>query len=308
MVFAELAPSLRCLREPCTKPVPFERLPRARATAGKRRSEPGINSSFSGNLVGHAARCQLYISPSDSKDMVIRLQGANLGYWAVTAPSESESELSSQERESSNGQGAASKVVVLPSLDLHIQRGEFVLVAGPVGCGKSTLLSVIAGGSTPLDGVCELCDSRAYAAQKPFLLNGTVQENILFTQPFEAERYADALWRAALGPDLDALANGDQTLVGVEGVQLSGEQKARVALARVLCSGADLVVCERAQCCGCAHRKAPLGRGAGEWTCEKRAHSSSGDTSGAVSQTNRGVTFTCGRSSVWCCLEARLLE
>jgi len=135
-------------------------------------------------------------------------------------------------------------VTVLSFVNLEVHRGELCLVAGPIGCGKSTLLATLAGARSPLSGVCQVNGSCAYASQKPFLLNASVRENIIFTQPFDLDRYQDAVRRAALEADFTALAQGDATPVGEQGVQLSGGQKSRVALARALYSMADVIVCD----------------------------------------------------------------
>ena len=61
--------------------------------------------------------------------------------------------------------------------------------------------------------------------------SGTIVENVLFgAEPCDDARLDDALERCCLGPDLAALPDGRHTLVGPAGVQLSGGQKARVAL------------------------------------------------------------------------------
>ena len=59
--------------------------------------------------------------------------------------------------------------------------------------------------------------------------------------PHERARYERALSLAVLDDDLAALPAGDATLVGEAGVQLSGGQRARVALARALYAAADAV-------------------------------------------------------------------
>ena len=60
------------------------------------------------------------------------------------------------------------------------------MIAGAVGSGKSTLLASLAGARPPLRGCCQVQGRRAFVPQKPFLLNGSVRENILFGLPFEA--------------------------------------------------------------------------------------------------------------------------
>lgn len=106
---------------------------------------------------------------------------------------------------------------VLQGLELQIQAGSFVMIAGAVGSGKSTLLASLAGARPPLRGRCEVKGRRAFVPQKPFLLNGSVRENIVFGLPWEEERYAAALDMAALAEDLKQLTKGDATAVGESG-------------------------------------------------------------------------------------------
>lgn len=80
----------------------------------------------------------------------------------------------------------------------------------------------------------------AYVSQKAWMQNATVKENILFGQPFDSERYEGAVHFSCLASDVEVLVNGDQTVIGEKGVNLSGGQKARVALARALYQDSDI--------------------------------------------------------------------
>ena len=82
----------------------------------------------------------------------------------------------------------------------------------------------------------------ALVNQKPWIMNATVKDNILFGQPYDEERYRDCLRYACLETDLKILQYGDQTMIGEKGVNLSGGQKARVSLARALYSQADILL------------------------------------------------------------------
>ena len=135
----------------------------------------------------------------------------------------------------------AEEVTVLDGISLEIRRGQLVVICGEVGAGKSTLLEALARARPLASGRLRVSGSRAYAGQKAFIMTGSVRDNILFQLPWEPDRYADVLARAQLLPDLALLAQGDLTLVGSEGVQLSGGQRARVALARVLYADADVM-------------------------------------------------------------------
>ncbi|XP_015264324.1 PREDICTED: ATP-binding cassette sub-family C member 9-like, partial [Gekko japonicus] len=74
----------------------------------------------------------------------------------------------------------------------------------------------------------------AYAAQKPWLLNATVEENITFGSPFIKQRYKAVTDACSLQPDIDLLPFGDQTEIGERGINLSGGQRQRICVARAL--------------------------------------------------------------------------
>jgi len=128
-------------------------------------------------------------------------------------------------------------------LNLHVRPGELLLVCGPIGCGKSVLLEGLAGTRLALAGECHARDrSTAYVAQRPWLLNEVLLENITFGRRLEQTALEQVLDCCALHQDLQVLASGLETLVGEEGVQLSGGQKQRVSLARAVYSGADVIL------------------------------------------------------------------
>ena len=129
---------------------------------------------------------------------------------------------------------------VLNVAKLRIEAGEFVLVCGRFGSGKSSLLSVLAGAASLLEGRVHSARSRAFVPQKCFLFNGNLKENILFGLPFHEQRYNDVLRRTALYEDLECFPQKDLSMVGENGVQLSGGQKTRVGLARALYSDAEV--------------------------------------------------------------------
>ena len=86
----------------------------------------------------------------------------------------------------------------------------------------------------------------SYAAQESWLMSETLQNNILFGEAFEADRYRQVLRACALEPDLNLLDDGDQTEIGEKGVTLSGGQKARVTLARAVYCKTDIVLLDGA--------------------------------------------------------------
>eukprot|EP00439_Symbiodinium_sp_Y106_P023674 s3358_g2.t3 len=129
------------------------------------------------------------------------------------------------------------------SLNLRVAPGELLLISGPVGSGKTLLLEGLAGTRPTESGVCQRAGrSRAFVAQRPWLLNGSLLKNVLFGQHEMPEKLQRTLESCALIQDLDALPSGIHTLVGEEGVQLSGGQKQRVSLARAVYSSAEVVL------------------------------------------------------------------
>lgn len=125
--------------------------------------------------------------------------------------------------------------VVPPSLrldSLEIHRGEFVLVVGAVGAGKSTLLAGLLN-EVPMDtGTVTIRGSVAYCNQVPWIMQGTVKDNILMGTAYDEERFQTVIDKCALVTDLAELKDGKDTLIGERGINLSGGQKARIGLAR----------------------------------------------------------------------------
>ncbi|XP_040293653.1 ATP-binding cassette sub-family C member 9 isoform X1 [Bufo bufo] len=163
-------------------------------------------------------------------------------------------------------------LATLSNINIQIPTGQLTMVVGQVGCGKSSLLLAILGEMQPLEGrVCwnklppesdwgtdELFsvgesdpspdddDSKnrysvAYAGQKPWLLNATVEENITFGSPFIKQRYKAVTEACCLQPDIDLLPFGDQTEIGERGINLSGGQRQRICVARALYQNTSIV-------------------------------------------------------------------
>lgn len=80
----------------------------------------------------------------------------------------------------------------------------------------------------------------ALVSQKPWIINETLKNNVLFGSQFDEKRYQEALKYSCLEPDLAILPHGDQTEIGEKGVNLSGGQKARVSLAQAIYANRDI--------------------------------------------------------------------
>ncbi|XP_031799310.1 ATP-binding cassette sub-family C member 8 isoform X2 [Sarcophilus harrisii] len=151
-------------------------------------------------------------------------------------------------------------VPTLSNIAIHIPQGQLTMIVGQVGCGKSSLLLATLGEMQKISGEISWnsfpdsdtgedssperetnagMDIRnrgpvAYASQKPWLLNATVEENITFESPFNKQRYKAVIDACSLQPDIDILPHGDQTQIGERGINLSGGQRQRISVARAL--------------------------------------------------------------------------
>nr|WP_216648415.1 ABC transporter ATP-binding protein [Isoptericola chiayiensis] len=137
-------------------------------------------------------------------------------------------------------------------VDLRVERGELVLLLGQVGSGKSSLLSALAGlmahrgevrwdGEAVTDAETFLRPARvAHVAQVPRVLSGTFAENVALDH---ARDVVGPLETARMSPDV-ADAGGPDALVGHRGVRLSGGQVQRLALARALATGSEVLLAD----------------------------------------------------------------
>jgi ABC-type transport system involved in cytochrome bd biosynthesis fused ATPase/permease subunit len=116
------------------------------------------------------------------------------------------------------------KLLSLRHIDFECCEGEFVAVVGVVGSGKSTFLKTILGESQIVSGHVSAADKVAYFDQKPFIMNDTVKNNVLFGKDVDGhedtELYRLSIKSACLEHDLEMLAQGDQTEIGERGITL----------------------------------------------------------------------------------------
>lgn len=82
--------------------------------------------------------------------------------------------------------------VGIANVDLEVEVGKLCAVVGSVGSGKSSLLQVILGELDLDEGSALVAGVVSYAAQEPWLFEGSVRQNILFVEPYNEERLAHA--------------------------------------------------------------------------------------------------------------------
>ncbi|XP_014851229.1 PREDICTED: multidrug resistance-associated protein 4 isoform X5 [Poecilia mexicana] len=128
----------------------------------------------------------------------------------------------------------------LQNVSFTVKPEQLLAIIGPVGAGKSSLLNAILGELSQETGVVKVKGEVTYTSQQPWILPGTIRSNILFGNEFNPKKYDRVLRACALKRDMDLMPGGDLVMVGDRGVNLSGGQKARVALARAVYRDADI--------------------------------------------------------------------
>eukprot|EP00736_Rhodelphis_marinus_P010078 Rmarinus@m.20889 len=136
------------------------------------------------------------------------------------------------------------QVFVLRIPSLSIYQGQLIGVCGYVGSGKTAFLQSLLGETVRIRGSLAIADltknNVAYVAQTPWLMSGTVRNNILFGARFDPEWYYKVVQACCLEEDFNELPHGDGSNIGEGGTALSGGQRQRVALARAVYANRDI--------------------------------------------------------------------
>lgn len=148
----------------------------------------------------------------------------------------------------------------LETVDLHVQPGEFVGVAGLSGSGKSTLMKLLArlypplAGRVQIDGydiakvdLNSLRQQVGIVPQESLLFEGTVRDNLTLGRPEASTEEIITAAKIACAHDfIMDLADGYNTSISEKGSNLSGGQRQRIAIARTLLSEPRLLVMDEA--------------------------------------------------------------
>lgn len=121
------------------------------------------------------------------------------------------------------------KPTVLQNLNFKIKEGSLTMIVGPVSSGKSTLLKALLGETPVTQGLSRsFMTEVAYCSQTPWLVNGTLKENIIHDAEYDPKWYNAVIQACDLETDLAQLPLGDDTIIGSKGLSLSGGQQQRV--------------------------------------------------------------------------------
>ena len=148
----------------------------------------------------------------------------------------------------------------LHDVDFEAQPGQLVALVGPSGSGKTTTTYLLPRlydadeGAVEIDGLdvrrislASLGQGIGFVTQETFLFHASVRENLRYARPDATDRELQAAARmAAIHDRVRQLPQGYDTLVGERGFKLSGGEKQRVALARVLLKDPRILVLDEA--------------------------------------------------------------
>ncbi|CAD7924784.1 unnamed protein product [Amoebophrya sp. A120] len=224
-----------------------------------------------------------HLADAASEDLLLQVVDASFA-WTPERPEDA----AKLEEESSPGKQLNSTLVETPvaggengasnhsafllrNLNFAVRRGDLVAVVGSIGCGKTSLLLSLLGSMVKRKGKVQykwkrkedevqatanaqpLSSHIGYVPQKPFVLSGTIRDNISMGRcdPDEQGEQASALLNEAvrksqLVDDMERGAWNWETEIGERGTTLSGGQQQRLALARAVYGDPDLLVIDDA--------------------------------------------------------------
>lgn len=149
---------------------------------------------------------------------------------------------------------------VLTDVDFRVEAGQLIALVGPSGAGKTTTAALlprlydVTDGSIRINGIDvrdfaqqELRDAIGVVSQEAHLFHDTIRMNLLYARPDASDTDLwQALESAQLGDFMRGLTQGLDTVVGDRGHRLSGGEKQRMAIARVLLKQPRIIILDEA--------------------------------------------------------------
>lgn len=149
---------------------------------------------------------------------------------------------------------------ILKDINFELKSGQSIALVGPSGSGKSTIANLIprlydvCNGSITFDGedvrnldLTWLREQIGIVSQETYLFNGTIRENLLYAKPNATDdEIMDACKKANIADFILNQEKGLDTMVGNRGLKLSGGEKQRLSIARVLLKNPALLIFDEA--------------------------------------------------------------
>ena len=149
---------------------------------------------------------------------------------------------------------------LLTDIDFTVPGGKMYAIVGPSGSGKSTVVNLlprlydVLAGSVSVAGVDVrdfdlkyLRQQIGVVTQDSYLFNGTIRENLLYAkEDATAEEIEAACWIANLSDFIASQPDGLDTMVGNRGLKLSGGEKQRLSIARVILKDPKILILDEA--------------------------------------------------------------
>ena len=149
---------------------------------------------------------------------------------------------------------------ILKDISFELKSGDCIAIVGPSGSGKSTIVNLIprlweaSGGRVTFDGrdvrdwtLHSLREEIGVVTQETYLFNGTIRDNLLYAKPEATEEeMIEACRKANIYDFIERQPAGLDTMVGNRGLKLSGGEKQRISIARVLLKDPALLIFDEA--------------------------------------------------------------
>ena len=149
---------------------------------------------------------------------------------------------------------------ILKDINFTLKAGSSIAIVGPSGSGKSTIVNLIPrlydvdNGSVTFDGIDVrkldlefLRNQVGVVSQETYLFNGTVRDNLLYAKPDATEdEMIDALKKANIWDFIEKQEKGLDTEVGNRGLKLSGGEKQRISIARIILKDPTIFIFDEA--------------------------------------------------------------
>jgi ATP-binding cassette, subfamily B, bacterial len=173
--------------------------------------------------------------------------------------------LSGDTGKGENGKSSAQKVhqareLALQNISFHLESGQLVALVGPSGAGKTTMTYLIprlydpSEGQILIDGhdirdlkLNSLAENIGMVTQETYLFHDTIRTNLLYAKPDATQAEIESATKAANIHDyIMGLEDGYDSIVGERGYRLSGGEKQRIAIARVILKNPRILVLDEA--------------------------------------------------------------